>query len=81
MIEKILPRHIEIIYEINHRFLQEVEKKWPGNNEIKSKLSIIEESSEKMVRMGNLSVIGSFAVNGVAQIHSTLVKQKFVSRI
>lgn len=75
MIEKILPRHIEIIYEINHRFMQEVEKKWPGDNAIKAKLSIIEEGAEKMVRMGNLSVIGSFAVNGVAEIHSKLVKE------
>nr|WP_136249589.1 glycogen/starch/alpha-glucan phosphorylase [Ningiella ruwaisensis] len=75
MMEKILPRHIEIIYEINHRFMQEVEKKWPGDNAIKAKLSIIEESNEKMVRMGNLSVIGAFAVNGVAEIHSRLVKQ------
>ncbi len=75
MIEKILPRHIEIIYEINHRFMHEVEKKWPGDNAMKAKLSIIEEAGEKMVRMGNLSVIGSFAVNGVAEIHSKLVKQ------
>ena len=75
MIEKILPRHIEIIYEINYRFLKEVEEKWPGDNAIKAKLSIIEESDEKMVRMGNLSVIGSFAVNGVAEIHSKLVKK------
>ncbi|MGQ8365767.1 glycogen/starch/alpha-glucan phosphorylase [Glaciecola sp. 1036] len=76
MLEKVLPRHIEIIYEINHRFLQEVEKQWPGNNQIKSKLSIIEENNGKMVRMGNLSVIGSFAVNGVAEIHSKLVKSQ-----
>ncbi|GBL03124.1 glycogen/starch/alpha-glucan phosphorylase [Glaciecola sp. KUL10] len=75
MIEKILPRHLEIIYEINHRFMAEVEEKWPGDNAMKAKLSIIEESSEKMVRMGNLSVIGSFAVNGVAAIHSELVKK------
>ena len=75
MIEKILPRHLEIIYEINHRFMKEVDKKWPGDNVIKAKLSIIEESSEKMVRMGHLSVIGSFAVNGVAELHSKLVKQ------
>ncbi|XOV77709.1 MAG: glycogen/starch/alpha-glucan phosphorylase [Aestuariibacter sp.] len=74
MIEKILPRHLEIIYEINHRFMQEVDKKWPNQSDIKSKLSIIEEGSEKMVRMGHLSVIGSFAVNGVAEIHSKLVK-------
>ena len=75
MIEKILPRHIEIIYEINHRFLDEVEKVWPGDNAMKAKLSIIEEADEKMVRMGNLSVIGSFAVNGFAEIHSKLVKE------
>ncbi|MBE1298971.1 MAG: glycogen/starch/alpha-glucan family phosphorylase [Alteromonadaceae bacterium] len=75
MIEKILPRHLEIIYEINHRFMKEVEQKWPGDSEVKAKLSIIEEGHEKMVRMGNLSVIGSFAVNGVAEIHSKLVKE------
>jgi starch phosphorylase len=75
MFEKILPRHLEIIYEINHRFMIEVEKKWPGNDAIKQKLSIIEEGNEKMIRMGNLSVIGSFAVNGVAEIHSSLVKK------
>ncbi|WP_371194532.1 glycogen/starch/alpha-glucan phosphorylase [Glaciecola sp. SC05] len=75
MIEKILPRHLEIIYEINHRFMALVEKKWPGDNAMKAKLSIIEESNEKMVRMGNLSVIAAFAVNGVAEIHSRLVKQ------
>tara|TARA_R110002167_G_scaffold56767_1_gene161093 strand:- start:119 stop:1453 length:1335 start_codon:yes stop_codon:yes gene_type:complete len=75
MFEKILPRHLEIIYEINHRFMSEVEKMWPGNNVIKQKLSIIEEGKEKMIRMGNLSVIGSFRVNGVAEIHSSLVKK------
>ncbi|MFT5314100.1 MAG: starch phosphorylase [Paraglaciecola sp.] len=75
MFEKILPRHLEIIYEINHRFMTEVEKVWPGDDNMKKKLSIIEEGNEKMVRMGNLSVIGSFAVNGVAQIHSALVKK------
>jgi starch phosphorylase len=75
MFEKILPRHLEIIYEINHRFMAEVEKVWPGDDNIKKKLSIIEEGHEKMVRMGNLCVIGSFAVNGVAEIHSALVKK------
>ncbi|WP_158970285.1 glycogen/starch/alpha-glucan phosphorylase [Paraglaciecola sp. L3A3] len=75
MIEKILPRHLEIIYEINHRFMAQVEQVWPGDDKVKQKLSIIEEGDEKMVRMGNLSVIGSFAVNGVAEIHSALVKK------
>ena len=75
MIEKVLPRHLEIIFEINARFLaDEVEAKWPGNNEVKRKLSIIEEGDVKMIRMGHLSVIGSHTVNGVAQIHSELVK-------
>ena len=75
LFERVLPRHLEIIYEINRRFLEEeVEAKWPGNDDIKAKLSIIEEGHERMVRMGNLSVIGSNKVNGVAEVHSALVK-------
>lgn len=75
LFEKVLPRHIEIIYEINRRFLvEQVDVLWPGDNEKKRKLSIIEEGHEPMVRMGHLSVVGSFKVNGVAQIHSDLVK-------
>ncbi|WP_428980177.1 glycogen/starch/alpha-glucan phosphorylase [Catenovulum adriaticum] len=75
LFEKVLPRHLEIIYEINSRFLEDiVSQHFADNDEVKRKLSIIEEGHEKMVRMGNLSVIGSFKVNGVAQIHSKLVK-------
>jgi glycogen phosphorylase len=75
LIEHVLPRHLEIIYEINHKFLtEEVEQKWPGNTGAKARLSIIEEQGRRMVRMGNLSVIGSHKVNGVAEIHSELVK-------
>ncbi|MDA8621510.1 glycogen/starch/alpha-glucan family phosphorylase, partial [Psychrosphaera sp.] len=75
LFERVLPRHLEIIYEINRRFLNdEVEAKWPGDDAIKTKLSIIEEGHERMVRMGNLSVIGSNKVNGVAEVHSALVK-------
>lgn len=75
LFEKVLPRHIEIIYEINRRFLlEQVEMRWPGDNDKKRKLSIIEEGHEPMVRMGHLSVVGSFKVNGVAEIHSKLVK-------
>lgn len=76
LFEKVLPRHLEIIYEINARFLAgPCEEAFPGDDAIKSKLSIIEENNgHKMVRMGNLAVIGSFKVNGVAQIHSALVK-------
>lgn len=76
LIEKVLPRHVEIIFEINARFLeQEVEPTWPGDNDIKRKLSIIEEGEAQMVRMGHLSVVGSHTVNGVAEIHSALVKK------
>lgn len=75
LFDKVLPRHLEIIYEINHRFLKLVDKVWPNDASKKQQLSIISEGHEKMVRMGNLSVIGSFAVNGVAQIHSELVKK------
>ena len=78
LIERVLPRHLEIICEINRRFLdEEVQAKWPNNDNIKAKLSIIEEAehgSQRMVRMGNLSVIGSNKVNGVAEVHSSLVK-------
>lgn len=74
--EKLLPRHLQIIYEINYRFLNGiVEHMWPGNNEMKSKLSIIEEGPCRKVRMANLCVITSGKVNGVAKIHSKLVKE------
>lgn len=75
LFEKVLPRHLEIIYEINCQFLsQVVEKKWPGDDEKKSKLSVIEESEPRMVRMANLCVITAYKVNGVAAVHSELVK-------
>ena len=76
LFERVLPRHIEIIYEINRRFLENtVDRKWPGDNAIKAKLSLIEEGQVKKVRMGNLCVVGSHKVNGVAEIHSKLVKE------
>ncbi|WP_160060785.1 glycogen/starch/alpha-glucan phosphorylase [Psychromonas sp. L1A2] len=75
LFEKVLPRHLEIIYEINAQFLTNiVEKKWPGDDEKKQKLSIIEESQPRMVRMANLCVITAYKVNGVAAVHSELVK-------
>lgn len=76
LFERLLPRHLEIIYEINHRFLNGiVEAHWPGRDDIKAKLSIIEEGPCRMVRMANLSVIASSKVNGVAAIHSKLVRE------
>ncbi|MEG3754317.1 glycogen/starch/alpha-glucan phosphorylase [Psychromonas arctica] len=75
LFEKVLPRHLEIIYEINSQFLTKVvEKKWPGDDAKKSKLSVIEESQPRMVRMANLCVITAYKVNGVAAVHSELVK-------
>lgn len=76
LFEKVLPRHLEILFQINQDFLtQEVDRLWPGNIAIRKKLSMIEEGEEKCVRMANLCVITSFKVNGVAEIHSKLVKQ------
>lgn len=75
LIQRLLPRHMEIIYEINHRFLQQVRAKWPGDVAKQQKLSIIEEGFHCMVRMANLCVVGSYAVNGVAALHSELVKR------
>ena len=80
LFEKVLPRHLEIIYEINKRFLEgEVESKWPGDDSKKVELSIIEESQPKMVRMAYLSVVGSTKVNGVAALHTQLLKKNLFS--
>jgi starch phosphorylase len=75
----ILPRHLEIIYEINRRFLDEVRLQFPGDTEKAARMSIIDESGEKYVRMANLAVVGSHAVNGVAELHSELVKSQLFS--
>lgn len=74
MLEKLLPRHVQIIFEINHRFLQKAAAFFPLRPHMLSKVSIIEESRPKMVRMANLSIIGSHSTNGVAQLHSQLLK-------
>ncbi|MEM1348223.1 MAG: glycogen/starch/alpha-glucan family phosphorylase, partial [Myxococcota bacterium] len=73
MYERLLPRHLSIIYEINRRFLREVHVKWPSDPERRRRMSIIEESEEKQVRMAHLAVVGSRSVNGVAALHSELV--------
>ncbi|MFA5257970.1 MAG: glycogen/starch/alpha-glucan phosphorylase, partial [Opitutales bacterium] len=77
LFEKVLPRHLQIIYDINRSFLtQEVELRWPGDDAKKRDLSIIEEANPKMVRMAYMSVIGSHSVNGVAAIHTQLLREK-----
>ncbi len=72
---KMLPRHLEIIYEINHRFLEDVKTWFPDDEDLLGKLSIIEEGGEKQVRMANLACIGSHAINGVAALHTELLKK------
>ncbi|WP_216902015.1 glycogen/starch/alpha-glucan phosphorylase [Synechococcus sp. CCY 9618] len=70
----LLPRHLELIFEINRRFLQQVRLKYPGNDGVLRRLSIIDEAGGKAVRMAHLATIGSHHVNGVAALHSELVK-------
>jgi len=76
LFRKVLPRHLQIIFEINKTFLDEVEAKWPGDTDKKRTLSLIEEGHEQMVRMAHLSVVGSHTVNGVAALHTQLLKEQ-----
>ncbi len=71
----VLPRHLEIVYEINRRFLDEVRLRHPGDDGLASRLSLIDESGSKYVRMAHLASVGSHAINGVAALHSELLKQ------
>jgi len=73
MFEQLLPRLLEIIYEINARFMEKVAMKWPGDTDRLSRMSIIEENGERYVRMAYLAIVGSFSVNGVAELHSRLL--------
>ena len=72
--EKLLPRHLQIIYEINLRFLKEVAVKFPGDNDRLRRVSVIEESNPKKIRMAHLALIGSHSVNGVSELHTELLK-------
>ncbi|KAF6843407.1 glycogen phosphorylase [Colletotrichum musicola] len=74
LVQHLLPRHLQIIYDINLFFLQGVEKMFPNDRDILSRVSIIEESQPKMVRMAFLAIVGSHKVNGVAELHSDLIK-------
>lgn len=75
LFERLLPRHLEIIYEINRRFLDEVRAKYPNAPERVTRLSLIEEGSEKYVRMAHLACVGSHSINGVAALHTELLEQ------
>ena len=74
LMERVLPRHLQIIYEINKRFLDEVSAKFPGDGARLSRVSLIEEGNEKHVRMAHLAIAGSHSVNGVAELHTQILK-------
>ena len=74
MLGRVLPRHLEIIYEINRRFLEEVAVRYPGNQRKLQEMSLIDEGPVRRVRMANLAIVGSHSVNGVAALHSELLK-------
>lgn len=79
LFERVLPRHLSIIYDINSRFLKQVEEKWPGDVLKLNRMSIVEEANGyKDVRMAHLAIVGSHAINGVAKLHSELVKTNLV---
>jgi len=74
LFSEMLPRHLEIIYEINSRFLDEVRRHFPGDDQRLARLSLIDEAGDKRVRMAHLACVGSHAINGVAALHSDLLK-------
>ncbi len=75
LFERVLPRHLQIIFDINAQLMKSVEAMWPGNVEKMRVCSLVEENGGKMIRMANLAVVGSHAVNGVAALHTELLKK------
>ncbi len=78
MMEKLLPRHLQLIYDINFQFMQKVAISFPGDSQKMANMSLIEESEPKQVRMANLCIVGSHSTNGVAAIHTELLKSRVV---
>ncbi|HBM16931.1 MAG TPA: glycogen phosphorylase [Lentisphaeria bacterium] len=79
LFERLLPRILEIIYEINARFLQEIETAYPGDAAKKRDMSLIEEGEEKKIRMAYLAIIGSHSINGVAKLHTKLLQETLLA--
>ena len=75
MFRRMLPRLLDIIYEINARFIEEISRRWPGDNDRIERMSLIREGAEPMIRMSYLAIVGSFSVNGVAELHSKLLRE------
>ena len=76
LFEKLLPRHLQIIYEINLRFLEEVAQEFPGDNDRLRRMSLVEEGDVKKIRMAHLAVVGSHSVNGVSELHTNLLETR-----
>ncbi|MEN7343260.1 MAG: glycogen/starch/alpha-glucan phosphorylase [Pseudomonadota bacterium] len=79
MFKELLPRLLDIIFEINARFLAEVASRWPGDTDRLRRMSLVAEDGEPMLRMAYLAIVGSYSVNGVAELHSTLLKSGLFS--
>jgi len=77
LLERVVPRHLQIIYEINQRFLSQVASVWPGDRDRLRRMSLIEEGATKQVRMAHVSIVGSHSINGVSALHSRLVQTTF----
>ncbi len=76
LLGRLLPRHLQIINDINHQFLQQVREKFPGDEDLIRRVSIYEEGAPKRVRMAHLAVVGSRSVNGVAELHTSLLRSR-----
>ena len=79
LFERVLPRHLQIIHEINHRFMKDVMHHYPGDPALWQRMSLIDESGDKRIRMAHLAIVGSHKVNGVAEIHTRLMKETIFS--
>jgi glycogen phosphorylase len=79
LFSRVLPRHLDIIFQINQKFLDQVQERYPGDVGKMNRMSLIEENHTKYIRMANLSIIGSHSTNGVAELHSNILKEKVFS--
>lgn len=79
LFRRVLPRHLDIIFQINQQFMEQLQERHPGDVEKMSRMSLIEENHTKYIRMANLSIIGSHSTNGVAKLHSSILREKVFS--
>src|SRR3970282_1041772 len=76
ILEELLPRHLQIIYEINRRFVEFVKANYSTDDSVVRELSIIREGSDKKIKMANLAIVGCHSINGVAELHTKILKEK-----